>query len=442
MDKELTLHNRNQQVVRAIEANNAELDADARSRKFAAMAESPYRFFRGTSHLFWQDMYNDWRFALFGGVAGTQTWIQGDAHVYNFGAFANHDGEVIYGLDDFDDAVVSDYQYDLWRLAISLVLDTRENGQFKTDHCRQAVATLVSRYLEVASCYQEQDLDQEVHFTAETATKPLDGFLKKVARKKGRQRMLAKWTRFQKNGKRVFDAENPKLKRLSPQARKQFLAAFEDYRQTRGEGLEDDFKVKDVVRRIRAGTGSMGTPRYYVLVEGEGGDHENDLILDVKRQDGPALLQAMTAVEQDAYARAYPNEGVRHAKAFRALAEHPDRYLGWLEMDDGVYSVRERSPFKDDFDTTGLSKKKHYFRMAAQWGEILATEHKRASRSLNPDQPFLFEQTLAAMTQDRETEFAGLVTAIAVHYAECVERDYRTFMDALAPLAEPISAQD
>ncbi|KMQ75944.1 putative protein conserved in bacteria (DUF2252) [Marinobacter subterrani] len=98
MIKELTLHNRDQQVIQAINENNAELDAPARKKKFAAMAEAPYRFFRGTSHLFWQDMYNDWRFALFGGVAGTQTWIQGDAHVCNFGAFANHDGEVIYGL--------------------------------------------------------------------------------------------------------------------------------------------------------------------------------------------------------------------------------------------------------------------------------------------------------------------------------------------------------
>ena len=59
MIKDLTLHNRAQQVVDAITENNADLDATTRQKKFAAMSESAYRFFRGTSHLFWQDMYDD-----------------------------------------------------------------------------------------------------------------------------------------------------------------------------------------------------------------------------------------------------------------------------------------------------------------------------------------------------------------------------------------------
>ena len=431
MLKDLTLHNRDQQVIQAIAENNADLDPAARDKKFSAMSESAYRFFRGTSHLFWQDMYHDWRFVLFGGVAGTQTWIQGDAHVYNFGAFANHDGEVIYGLDDFDDAVVSDYQYDLWRLAVSLVLDTRANGTFDDKACARALDALVERYLETATRYRKDDPEREVHFTADTAGKPLKKFLQKVSKKKGRQRMLAKWTRLQKNGKRVFDASNPKLKRLSPAGRKQFMAAFAAYRQQRETNAEHDFyRIKDVVRRVSAGTGSLGTPRFYALIEGDEGSQQDDIILDIKQQDGPALLQAMSSAEQQAYQRVYANEGIRHAAAFRALAEHPDRYLGWLELNGAVFSVRERSPFKDDFPTHKLDKKKHFYTMAATWGEVLATEHKRASRALNPDNPFLFEETLKQLTGEREQEFKTLVGAIATHYAECVERDYQTFLQA------------
>jgi uncharacterized protein (DUF2252 family) len=434
MIKDLTLHNRDQQVIQAITESNADLDAPARRKKFAAMAESPYRFFRGTSHLFWQDMYNDWRFALFGGVAGTQTWIQGDAHVYNFGAFANHDGEVIYGLDDFDDAVVSDYQYDLWRLAVSLVLDTRANGNFDDSTCAKALDALVKGYLKTATDYSKGDLEREVHYTADTVGKPLRKFLQKVARKKSRERMLEKWTRLQKNGKRAFDASNPKLKRLPPAARKQFVASFETYREKREQGGEYDFyRLKDVVRRISAGTGSLGTLRFYALIEGEDGSQNDDIILDIKEQAGPALLFAMSETERQAYRRVYPNEGVRHEAAFRALAEHPDRYLGWLEYEDQVFSVRERSPFKDDFPTEKLDKKKHFLKMACTWGEVLATEHKRASRPLNPDQPFMFEETLMRLTKDREGEFVALVRAIAIHYTECVERDFQTFLDAFKP---------
>ncbi|RBP30663.1 uncharacterized protein (DUF2252 family) [Marinobacter pelagius] len=431
MLKDLTLHNRDQQVIQAITENNADLDAAARDKKFAAMAESAYRFFRGTSHLFWRDMYNDWRFALFGGVSGTQTWIQGDAHVYNFGAFANHDGEVIYGLDDFDDAVVSDYQYDLWRLAVSLVLDTRANGIFDDSACTKALEALVKGYLGTATGYQKDDLTREVHFTADTSGKPLKNFLQKVGKKKGRKRMLRKWTRVQKNGKRVFDATHPKLKRLSPGARKRFMEAFEAYRQEREqEGADSAFyRIKDVVRRISAGTGSLGTLRFYVLIEGEGGAQDDDIILDIKQQGGPSLLDAMSEAEQQAYRRVYHNEGIRHEAAFKALAEHPDRYLGWLEFDGVVFSVRERSPFKDDFPTDKLEKKNHLRKMAAIWGEVLATEHKRASRALNTDQPFLFEQSLNQLTEGRESEFVTLVVAIATHYAECVERDFQTFLE-------------
>lgn len=388
MIKDLTLHNRDQQVIQAIAEHNADLNAAARKKKFAAMSESAYRFFRGTSHLFWQDMYNDWRFALFGGVSGTQTWIQGDAHVYNFGAFANHDGNVIYGLDDFDDAVVSDYQYDLWRLAVSLVLDTRANGVFDDSAGTKALEALVEGYLETATRYHKDDLGQEVHFTADTAGKPLKKFLEKVGKKKGRKRMLDKWTRLQKNGKRVFDATNPKLKRLSPAMRKQFMEAFEAYRQEREQSGEDTFyRIKDVVRRISAGTGSLGTIRFYALIEGEEGAEHDDIILDIKQQDGPSLRNAMPEAEQQAYRRVYPNEGIRHAAAFRALAEHPDRYLGWLEFDGAVFSVRERSPF-------------------------------------------LFEDSLKQLTKGRESEFVTLVGAIANHYAECVERDFQTFFES------------
>mgnify|MGYP006277283189 CR=1 FL=1 len=430
MIKDLTLHNRRHQIVRAIEKNNRDLSAADRQQKYDIMAESPYRFFRGTSHLFWQDMFNDWRFSLFGGVPGSQTWIQGDAHVYNFGAFANHDGDVIYGLDDFDDAVVSDYQYDLWRLAISLVLDTRANGRFDDDDCLDALEALAEAYLSVATTYQENDLEEEIHFTRKTADKPLKKFLKKVDKKKGRGKMLDKWTRLQKNGKRVFDTSSPKLRRLSPQGRKRFIEAFDAYRAAREENDNGFFQLKDVARRLSAGTGSLGTDRYYALIEGEDSDGEDDIILDIKEQGGPALLLAMSEEEREAYRNAYPNEGERHAEAFHALAEHPDQYLGWLELDGKIFSVRERSPFKDDFDTTRLTKKSQLKKMAATWGEVLATEHKRASRSLNPENAFLFEETLARLTFKREEEFVRLLQAIAVHYSECVERDHQSFVEA------------
>ena len=105
-----TRHSRRQHVLDALQTQNADLPEDARRRKYAAMAESPYRFLRGSNHLFWRDIYRDWRFSLYGGVPETACWLQGDAHVYNFGAFGDHAGHVLYGMDDFDDSLVVESQ--------------------------------------------------------------------------------------------------------------------------------------------------------------------------------------------------------------------------------------------------------------------------------------------------------------------------------------------
>ncbi|MHA7834607.1 MAG: DUF2252 domain-containing protein, partial [Algiphilus sp.] len=431
---QLTRQNRGHWMGTAIAAQNAGLSVQDRQRKYAAMAESPYRFFRGTSHLFWADLYKDWRFTFFGGTAASQTWIQGDAHVYNFGAFANHEGEVIFGLDDFDDAIVSDYQYDLWRLAISVVLDARQHGRFDEAVIAKALRRLAKGYLKTVTEEDPPQPETDIHFTADTTAPPLNHFLKKTARKKSREKMLGKWTRLQKNGKRVFDTDNPKLKRLSPTQRKAFIQAFTGYQDALQQQLGQSghfFRIKDIARRELAGTGSLGTPRYYVLIEGEARGEHDDIILDVKRQDGPAALAAMNAEERDTYHAVFAHEGERHATAFRALAEHPDQYLGWLRLADGVYSVRERSPFKQDFPTETLDRKKDFWRLARQWGEVLATEHRRAGRALNADAPCTFEQELRDRTAGREAAFDRLLVAIATHYADCVTADHARFCSTL-----------
>ena len=139
----------------------------------------------------------------------------------------------------------------------------------------------------------------------------------------------------------------------------------------------------------------------------------------------------MSAEERDTYHSVFAHEGERHASAFRALSEHPDQYLGWLQLEDGMYSVRERSPFKQDFPTDRLEAKKDVYRLARQWGQILATEHCRAGRVLNEDAPSTFEQALRDRSAGREAAFIRLLVAIATHYADCVTADHARFCQGL-----------
>ncbi|EPC01848.1 hypothetical protein L861_19550 [Litchfieldella anticariensis FP35 = DSM 16096] len=432
MSQPLTHHNRPRQVLDAIDTANAHLSETDRAVKFAKLAASPYRFFRGTNHLYWDDVWHDWRFALFGGLPNTQTWLQGDAHAYNFGAYGHHDDSIRYGMDDFDDAMIGDYQYDVWRLAISLVLDARENVGLSRKGIRKALKALLESYHDELAGHVRGEVPGAV--TLESAKEPLKPFLEKVSRQHSRARMLDKWTRLTDDG-RCFAERPDKLAGLPAHLASQLHKAIEnEYRQslrgTVAEAEEHHFRVKDMARRLDAGTGSLGLERYYVLIEGGHDQEHDDVILDVKEQTSPEAWRLMSREEKRAWRRAFPHEGIRHAAAFHAIAEHPDIYLGWLHLGDKVFSVRERSPFKEDFPTHKLDGAKPYRRLVKRWGRILAREHLRGARALHQDDPARFARSVCARLDGRLEHFIDVVSTLSVSYADCVAQDYRTFVDA------------
>ncbi|KPQ22433.1 DUF2252 domain-containing protein [Halomonas sp. HL-93] len=431
MSHALTGHNRPQQVIGAIQQVNAPLAVATRQAKYAKMAASPYRFFRGTSHVYWQDVWHDWRFALFGGWPNTQTWLQGDAHIYNFGAYGHHDDQVRYGMDDFDDALIGDYQYDVWRLAISVVLDGRENVELSPKAIDKALKNLLEGYYQTLADYTDDKPIEAV--TRDNAKGQLKPFMTKVVDKQSRARMLEKWTTLDAQQGRQFAERPGKLANLPADVASQLRRLIEqEYQQTLQTPIKDSdphhFRVKDTARRLDAGTGLLGLERYYVLIEGGVDREHDDIILDVKEQVTPEAFRFMNKAQQQAWRKLFPNEGIRHAAAFHAIAEHPDAYLGWLTMNDKVFSVRECSPFKKDFPTHKLSGGKPYRKLAQQWGQILAREHLRGAQALNKGDHRPFAMAVCQRLKAREAQFVDVVSTLAVAYADCVEQDYAVFI--------------
>lgn len=429
--KKLTLHNRYQIIIRELIDKNNNLKPVFRKAKFEKMRVSPYAFFRGSNHLYWADFYHDWRFSLYGGKEETLTWINGDAHIYNYGAYANHEGEAIFGMDDFDDSIVADYQYDLWRMAISIVLDCRNNGTFSEDAQVAAMKTFIKAYLKEITSYEADDIHKEVQLTSKTANGILKDFLDKVERKKSRKKMLEKWT-IDKRGEKCFNIENKKLERLSESEYKALAGVMDNYKETlsydfSGKG-KSYFQVKDIARRLWSGTGSLGLDRFYILLEGDDSTNDDDIILDVKALDKPPIWEYMSKIEQNAYNEVFSHEGERYVEAFTALTEHPDRYLGWLKYNGQVFSVREKSPFKADFPSEKLKKEEDLLFMAATWGKLLATRHERASHRLNND-PYAFPKMMQNLTDGSEEKFINLVVELAFQYADCVYQDWKSFLE-------------
>lgn len=420
---------RDDQTLAALEQWNKVLSDQNRLLKYSKMVCTPFVFFRGTNHLFWRDFANHPKLKLFGNEQ-TKIWIQGDLHAENFGSFHNDEGQVVYDLNDFDEAVIADYQYDLWRMAISIVLVGRQHKDFKKKDIEEFVESFCTGYLETiaASCDSEAEL--ELQFTAENTYGKLDDFLKDVAENENRRDMLDKWTNV-KGGDRYYDLSSDKLAAVTDAEREEILAQMPEYGQTLTGNLAYDpnyFQVKDIARRLLAGTGSLGVPRFYIVIEGDGDHHKYDCILDVKYQGKPTPYQYLGKAFQKAYDQQFENDAQRQAIAYKALVKNTDEHLGWLKLGGEYYSVRERSPYKEAFPLDTLTTEKRFNKLAEQWGKILATSHSRADTdAAHRKIDHSFNTAVHQLTKGKQKEFCHLVQKVAFTYADQMKLDWQAF---------------
>lgn len=451
---------RGMQVITRINEQNKALADKDRQDKYGKMNASAFVFFRGTNHLFWADFAGDARLLQFGGFK-TRTWLQGDLHIENFGAFGNDEGVVVYDINDFDEAVIADYQYDLWRMAVSIVLAAQEQGDLSRKEQKKVVETFARKYLETLATYCAQAGERDAVFDRENASGRLKKLLEKVEKKNNRAEMLADWTaqgQFLTDEQPDDEDKKPaKLAAIPDALRAEIMAAMEPYA-TKSlanlpAGADDEayFQVRDIARRLSAGTGSLGTPRFYVLIQGENDQLETDRILDVKRQSIPVPYQYLADEnlrEYDFFTRELPGrDAIWHAAAYRAMARDTDDHLGWMELSDGFYSVRERSFYKESINVAKLNSEKRFKKLAEQWGMILATDHARALTDFDNDFPHIdltqvlfrpesdqkaFKCQVTKRTAGKTKEFTDLVQKVAFAYAQQVSADWETFKVALS----------
>ncbi|OZH52984.1 hypothetical protein AFK68_20770 [Hydrocoleum sp. CS-953] len=436
---------RNQKVLESIELDtdlilsgaNLQQREELKSEKYARMSQSPFTFYRATNSLFWQDFINDSRLGKFSN-GNTKTWILGDCHVDNFGAFNNNKGEIIFDLNDFDESIVADYQYDLWRLATSIILVAEENYVISKSEQEEIIDSLSESYLDTLESYAGNDDETQIYFTEKNTSGEVKKTIEKAA-EKTRQGMLDKWSKVV-DGKRIFDSDNEDLG-IASDAKKAIESEMLTYGKTLSGNLNYDpehFKVKDVAQRLNAGLGSLGTPRYYLLIEGETDDLDDDYILDIKRQYQPNAYELFSLYDRLNYDSIFDNTAQRQAIGYKALIKHADDFLGWMKLVDnnpadgdfsGDYSVREISPYKKSLKTKKLKDKDSLIEVAQQWGKILATDHARADQDFDEKLvPYSFEKQVTKITDGKHKEFQELVREVAFQYAEQVKIDYRNFV--------------
>ena len=311
-------------LIEQIEAFNAGRDPDRLKLKYAAMRASPFAFFRGTCHLFYDDLS---RVGIF--KSAPLTWSCGDLHLENFGSYKGDNRLVYFDLNDFDEAALAPASWDLVRFLASLrvAADGRSIAQ---EDAERLCATFVDTYASALACEKSYWIERETSeglvrtLLDELQTRQRMSFLDNRCVWKGKRRSL------RVDGVKALPVSTAQWTVVSD-----FMQAFA---QTRPN--PDFYSVIDIARRI-AGTGSLGVDRYAILIRGKGSPDANYL-LDLK-QALPSALGHRVKVKQPAWA----SEACRVVAVQRRMQAVSMAFLHPVLLQGEPFVLRALQPSED-----------------------------------------------------------------------------------------------
>ncbi|GAB2973092.1 DUF2252 domain-containing protein [Streptomyces pseudoechinosporeus] len=438
-DPQLSAEQRGEQILAVFDTAFGELlaaDPAAFRVKFRKMAASAFAFYRGTACLFYHDI--DQESAGRGGgrkLSGpyldertSRVWVHGDLHAENFGTYMDSQGRLIFNVNDFDEAYVGPFTWDLKRLAASVALI----GYAKALSDEQ-ITELVRIY---AASYRDRihalatgaKSDEVPPFTLDTAQGPLLDALRD-ARSLTRFGLLESMTEI-RDFERRFAPGGGSIE-LDAATRYKVLAAFDGYLETLPESSlarPDSYRVKDVVGRRGIGIGSAGLPSYNILLEGATDALENDVVIYIKQAQTPAVSRHIT---DPAIREYFQHEGHRTVISQRALQAHADPWLGWTELDGAGQLVAEVSPYAVDLDWGDIDDPEEIAAVVADLGRATATMHAAADDESGHSElvPFSTERAIDAAIAADESGFGDLLVDFAHAYGARARADHQIFVD-------------
>jgi uncharacterized protein (DUF2252 family) len=387
--------------------------------RYARMKTDPFAFLRGAAAVMAGDL---------GALPATGLRVQscGDCHLANFGAYASPEGTPVFDINDFDETLPAPFEWDVKRLATSLVVADRV-AHMPEDDCRH-LARLAAR-------------DYRRHMARLARLPPLDawgarvdlaGAIDDIDSAKIRHSLEKRLSGILQSAKAHFGLvekhagawrikEKPPLvhhlSRHDLHARKAFASYAETLQEDRRVLLQR-YKLHDVAFKV-VGVGSVGTfCAIGLLMSGD----EAPLLLQIKEAQESVLAPFAGASD-------YPNHGQRVVVGQRMLQAATDIFLGWTEVPvDGRYFYVRR--LKDSrLADVGARLEAALPFYAALCGRTLARAHARAGDAA----------TISGYIGEG-SEFDKAIAEFAMAYADQTERDWHVLLDAIK--AGQISAEE
>jgi uncharacterized protein (DUF2252 family) len=378
------------------------------------MAVSPFAFFRGAASVMAADLAGTPR-------TGIDVQLCGDAHCLNFGGFATPERNLIFDINDFDESLPGPWEWDVKRLAVSLMLAAREL-KLKDGPAKIGVLAAVRSYrLRMAACaalpaldvwYARIDEEAVVAMSADPVARKRRESMAAHARENTAQHAIEKLTEVV-DGTRRFRDDPPLLyhPRELADGRLDMQALFDGYAASLRPDVRELFsryRLLDAVIKV-VGVGSVGTRCAIALFQA---DDDDSLLLQVKEATTSVLEQYLAPSECS-------NHGERVVRGQRIMQSASDVLLGWTSLAGRDFYVRQFRDMKGsaDIDVMDADQLREYGEFCA-WA--LANAHARSGDAV----------AIAGYLGKGDT-FDKALVAFSVEYADQTESDYARFTEAV-----------
>ena len=378
------------------------------------MAVSPWNYFRGAAGVMAADL---------GGRpdSGIEVQLCGDAHVLNFGLWATPERNLAFDLRDFDETLPGPFEWDVARLAASLVVAARASG-VRPGRAKAAVAGAVDAYRgrmrqyagmpELDVWYDGMHVDNLLGYFEPADRGQVSVHIESKKRHRTHAGAYTRLTEVAHGRPRI--TEDPPVRTTVDDDEQEelvdhLLAGYRSTLQEDRRQLFDRFTEADAVRQV-VGVGSVGMRVYLVLLEGRSGS--DPLFLQCK-QAGPSAYEAHTRPS------AHANHGARVVAGKRLVQSATDIFVGWSSFRGHDYYVRQFRDMKIIPTIELIAPRLAEFATAC--GETLARAHARTGDPLAVD----------AYLGDGAA-FTEAMVEFALRYADQNVRDHAQLVAAIA----------